>query len=269
MEWFRCYSEFATDSKVQIMPEYMQRRLIMLFCLRSCNALATLHATEIAFALRITEEELIETKTLFIQKEFIDDDWNIQNWDKRQYISDTSTERSRKHRDKKKYSLQQVCNVAATPPEQNRTDTEQNKKEQREPLSIFKNKILNEEMKKYAESKGIFGERLEKSWQKFLIKKGNAMIEKKCSYEQFFAEWQLWILDERIEGPSPKEGAALVGEELLAQQLGTVVWLRDRKMFISAQQEKAFLDFETRTGIKVTWRNAREWREQGGVKLCQ
>lgn len=138
MEWFRCYSEFATDSKVQIMPEHMQRRLIMLFCLRSCNALATLHAAEIAFALRITEQELIETKTLFIQKEFIDDEWNIQNWDKRQYISDTSTERSRKYRNKKKKSMQQGCNVAATPPDQNqiRTESDQNITDQEDSLNL-------------------------------------------------------------------------------------------------------------------------------------
>lgn len=126
MNWFRCYSEFATDSKVQILPENMQRRLIMLFCLRCSNVLATLHATEIAFSLRITEQELEETKALFISKGFIDDTWNILNWDKRQYTSDTSTERSRKHRENKKKSMQQPCNVAATPPDQNqnRTDTE-------------------------------------------------------------------------------------------------------------------------------------------------
>jgi len=133
MDWFRCYSEFATDAKVQIMPEHMQRRLIMLFCLRCSNALATLHETELCFALRISEQELQETKELFIKKDFIDDAWNILSWDRRQYISDTSTERSRRHREKKRSNMQRPCNVAATPPEQNRTehniaDTEQKKR---------------------------------------------------------------------------------------------------------------------------------------------
>lgn len=239
----------------------MQRRLIMLFCLRSCNVLATLQATEIAFALRITQEELIETKALFIEKGFIDNEWNIQNWDKRQYISDTSTERSRRHREKKKTAMQQHCNVAATPP-----DTEQNRTE-REAHSLFKNKILNQEMKKFAEDKGVFGKQLETSWQRFLIKKGNAMIERQCSYEEFFADWQLWILNERVEDVSQEEGKALKGDELLAQQLGAVLWLRERKMFVTERQEKDFASFEELSGIKVTWRNCREWRNQGAIPL--
>jgi uncharacterized protein YifN (PemK superfamily) len=121
MNWFRCYSEFATDPKVQIMPEHMQRRLVMILCLRSSNVLATLLATEIAFSLRITEQELAETKAVFIDKGFIDNDWNVLNWDKRQYVSDSSTERSRKYREKRKQDVQQPCNVAATLPD---TDTD-------------------------------------------------------------------------------------------------------------------------------------------------
>ena len=132
MDWFRCYSEFATDSKVQIMPEHMQRRLIMLFCLCSSNALATLHETEIAFSLRITEQELLETKALFIRKGFINDKWEIHNWNKRQYVSDSSTGRSRKCREKKRQVVQQQCNVAATPPDTDTdTDTDTEIKETR------------------------------------------------------------------------------------------------------------------------------------------
>lgn len=121
--WFRAYSEFATDAKVQSMPEAMQRRLMMLFCLRCSDVLATLHDDEIAFALRITEDDLAETKALFMRKGFINDDWQLTNWEKRQYSSDSSTERSRKHRANKKSDVQQACNVAATPPEAD-TDTD-------------------------------------------------------------------------------------------------------------------------------------------------
>ena len=152
------------------------------------------------------------------------------------------------------------------------TETETYRKEtetktERELLSIFKNKIINEEMKKFAEDKNVFGKQLETSWQRFLIKKGNAMIERKCSYEQFFADWQLWILNERVEDAPQKEEKSLTGDELLAQQLGTVVWLRERKMFVTAKQEKDFTLFEELSGIKVTWRNNREWKEQGAVPL--
>ncbi|QOT75072.1 hypothetical protein [Cupriavidus basilensis] len=119
--WFRMYSEFATDAKVQSMSEPMQRRLMMLFCLRCSNALATLQEDELAFALRLSDEELAETKALFVRKGFVDEGWNLCNWDKRQFVSDSSTGRSRKHREGKKKDVQQPCNVAATPPD---TDTE-------------------------------------------------------------------------------------------------------------------------------------------------
>ncbi len=123
MNWLRLYSEFASDAKVQSMPEAMQRRLIMLFCFRCSNVLATLHDDELAFALRISESDLAETKALFERKGFIDSGWNILKWDERQYVSDSSTERSRKHRESKKEGMQRACNVAETPPDTD-TDTE-------------------------------------------------------------------------------------------------------------------------------------------------
>lgn len=108
--WFRLYAEFSHDPKVQMMSEVMQRRYIMLMCMRCSNVTVTLHVTEIAFYLRITDAELTETKALFLSKGFIDDDWNLLNWEKRQFISDSSAERVSRHREKKK----QECNANVT-----------------------------------------------------------------------------------------------------------------------------------------------------------
>lgn len=102
MEWFRMYSEFANDPKVQSISEAMQRRLVMLFCLRGSEALHTLSEDEIAFALRITDTELAETKALFIRKNFINQDWEIRQWDERQFVSDSSKNRVAKYREKRK-----------------------------------------------------------------------------------------------------------------------------------------------------------------------
>ena len=109
--WFRLYSEFANDAKVQMMSESMQRRYIMLMCLRCSNALrngdsnnmTSLRDEEVAFLLRISEDEIAETKELFIKKGFIDSEWNLLNWDKRQRRSDidvSGAERQRKYREK-------------------------------------------------------------------------------------------------------------------------------------------------------------------------
>ena len=123
--WFRLYSEFAHDPKVQMLSEAMQRRYVMLLCLRCSEVLETLHETEIAFQLRLSTEELEETKQLFISKNFIDKHWNLLNWDKRQFVSDSSTMRVAKHRNKKK----QVSNADETlqkrPSNAIDTDTEQ------------------------------------------------------------------------------------------------------------------------------------------------
>jgi len=108
--WFRLYSEFAHDPKVQMLSEAMQRRYVMLMCLRCSEVIETLHETEIAFQLRLSTEELEQTKQLFISKNFIDKHWNLLNWDKRQFVSDSSTMRVAKHRSKKK----QVSNVDET-----------------------------------------------------------------------------------------------------------------------------------------------------------
>lgn len=122
--WFRLYAEFASDPKVQMLSEVDQRRLIMLFCNR-CNVSETLHETEVMFQLRISSEEWQKTKANFIAKGFINEANEVLNWDKRQYTSDSSTERVIRHREKKKIernNVKRFKTVTVTPPEQNRTE---------------------------------------------------------------------------------------------------------------------------------------------------
>jgi hypothetical protein len=124
-QWFRLYSEFAHDPKVQMLSEINQRRLIMLFCIR-CNGNVTLQDEQVAFQLRISMDEWLASKAIFIDKNFINNDNKVLNWDKRQFVSDSSAERVAKHRQR----MKQSSNVTVTPSEQNRTDTEHNITEQ-------------------------------------------------------------------------------------------------------------------------------------------
>ena len=117
--WFRLYAEFATDPKVQMMSEAMQRRYIMLLCLRCSNGDVTLHDAEIAFQLRISDEEWSATKQEFAARKLIREDNQPGAWDKRQFTSDLSAERVSRHRAAKK----RACNVTVTPPDTD-TDTE-------------------------------------------------------------------------------------------------------------------------------------------------
>lgn len=131
MNWFRMYSEFATDPKVQMMDEALQRRFIMLLCMRCGNVSETFHGTfgdaEIAFQMRISDEEVKRTKDEFLTRGLIDETWSVRAWERRQFIADSSTERVRKHRAKvKRYSnatVKRDGNVSVTPPDTD-TDTE-------------------------------------------------------------------------------------------------------------------------------------------------
>lgn len=124
--WFRLYNEFATDPKVQMMGETLQRRLIMLFCLKNSGILdfpdlsllqqetpkqsvkpsrySQLSELEqiLCFCLRISKRQLKYTKEVFIARGFIDENWQIISWSKRQFISDSSKIRVAKHRLEKK-----------------------------------------------------------------------------------------------------------------------------------------------------------------------
>jgi hypothetical protein len=101
MQWCRLYHEFATDPKVQMMPEAMQRRLVMLFCLQSDGSLEDMDDETLAFALHIDAAELKKTKELFVKKGFIEkDSWQPRNWDKRQRVSDDVYERVKRYRER-------------------------------------------------------------------------------------------------------------------------------------------------------------------------
>lgn len=95
------YAEFSTDPKVQMLREADQRRLTMIFCLR-CNGHVTLQDEEVTFLLRISNDEWLVTKALFIERGFIDYNNEILNWDKRQFLSDSSKNRVAAYRERNK-----------------------------------------------------------------------------------------------------------------------------------------------------------------------
>lgn len=105
-QWFRMYAEFATDPKVQMLSEADQRRYVVLLCIRCSNDDETLHETmsdcNVAFQLRISEEEWAKTKAVLLSKKLIDKNNLPVAWDKRQYKSDSSYERVKAYRERKK-----------------------------------------------------------------------------------------------------------------------------------------------------------------------
>lgn len=127
--WFRLYSEFAFDPKIQVVTEALQRRYVMLLCLHCDNKLVGRPDDEIALALRISMDEWQSTKSTLIERGLINDDITPYGWDKRQFISDikdsTAAERQARYRESKRNNRN--ATVTSRPPESDTdTDTDSN-----------------------------------------------------------------------------------------------------------------------------------------------
>jgi hypothetical protein len=123
-QWFRLYSEILNDPKVQNLSPELFRDWINILCIASKNN-GTLPETfqEVAFSLRIDEIAAISVVNRLVIAGLLDkvkggtNGYRIapHGWEKRQYKSDSSTERVKRFRGVTR-------NVSETPPEQNRTE---------------------------------------------------------------------------------------------------------------------------------------------------
>jgi hypothetical protein len=136
------YGEFLTDSKVQMLSEADQRRFIMVLCIRSSNGDVTLQDADVAFQLRISDEEWTATKARFIARNLIGEDNHPVKWGKRQYVSDRSNERVIRHRQKLKQAGSDDVTLQKRPQIQN-PDTERDRipSTELEPANVKKSEI--------------------------------------------------------------------------------------------------------------------------------
>lgn len=165
-QWFRMYAEFAVDPKVQMLSEIDQRRFVMLLCLRCCNGNVTLHETEVAFQLRISEDEWAKTKAVLLGKKLIHNNNTPTSWDKRQYASDSSTARVNKHRDNvKRFGnvTKEKCNGDVTAPE-TETETEKRREELPAKAGLSSMDLFEEFYNAYPKKKSRG--QAEKTWRK-------------------------------------------------------------------------------------------------------
>jgi hypothetical protein len=119
--WFRLYAEFAADPVIQSLAFEDQRHFVVLLCLK-CQGILDRNIAKPArerIILRGLGLDAVagnEAKRRLAEVGLIGNDWQISKWDERQYISDTSTQRVRKHRKTKEKGnvseteLKQVCN---------------------------------------------------------------------------------------------------------------------------------------------------------------
>ena len=131
MKWFRFYTEALDDPKVQRLTPTLFKTWVNLLCIAGQNNGKLPSLDDLAFRLRLSAHETEQQVSDLILAGLIDIQTDKtrtpHNWHERQYASDTSSERVRRHRLKKhEETAQNACNVSCngsvTP--QNRTDSD-------------------------------------------------------------------------------------------------------------------------------------------------
>jgi hypothetical protein len=129
--WFRFYAEAMNDPKVDRLQPSLYKTWVKLLCLACTHAKGHLPSVDdIAYHFRLSVADAQQQIDELILADLIDilpgGTLSPHNWGTRQYVSDKSADRMRKHREKKKSDGQ--CDVThtvtVTPPEQSRTDTD-------------------------------------------------------------------------------------------------------------------------------------------------
>lgn len=124
--WFRAYDEAVDDPKIQRLPGDVFKALFNLWCIASQNGGELPCNEDIAFKLRQPMPKVATLISKLTEAGLIDEDETGRrphNWNGRQFKGDVSTERVQRHR-KRKGNVSSA--VSETPPEQSRTETEQN-----------------------------------------------------------------------------------------------------------------------------------------------
>lgn len=116
--WFRVYDDVINDPKLLKLPEALRWQWLAMLCVASKNGGKLPPNDDIALLLRVPEAKAAEFVTKLVKAKLIDkvDDVFVpHNWEGRQFKSDTSNDRVKRHRDNKRnVTSKQECNV--TPP---------------------------------------------------------------------------------------------------------------------------------------------------------
>jgi hypothetical protein len=191
--WLRLYTEFAFDPKVQLLDETLQRRYVMLLCLAGAGITPTSDVSQVDFALRIGVSKCEETRSSLVARGLITDDWFPTAWDKRQFQSDSSTERVKRFR---KRHRDVPGGATGTASEQSRTEqsrTEQSRESRSARASRLPDDfVLTDERRLVAEAERLPAER---TFSKFTDywRSASGSKARKLDWD---ATWRVWCRTE-------------------------------------------------------------------------
>ena len=131
MKWFRLYTDVLDDPKVQRLPAPLFRTWINLLCLAGKGDGLLPGLADIAFALRLDEDDAVEAVGALTARgllELVEGTLVPHNWHGRQFASDNVSERVKRFRERARVVPgNDAHTLRETPPDQiqNRSDTEQ------------------------------------------------------------------------------------------------------------------------------------------------
>ena len=111
------------------MPETFQLRLIWLLTLRCEGPTEKMSSEELMYGLDCDETTLQKIHETFLAKGFIDKDWAVSNWHKRQYLSDSSTPRVQKYRANQALKQDETFQKREVKRSETQNETDQNRTE--------------------------------------------------------------------------------------------------------------------------------------------
>lgn len=139
MPWFRMYSDFIYDDKVEFLSFEDQRHYVFILCMKNLGLLDKEYPKPgmldrvVAKRLGLYGEAFEAAKARLVESELIDDQFQPLAWDKRQYLSDSSTERVRAYRERMKAKRTGNVSVTAQDTDTDTDTEEETDKEQHTP----------------------------------------------------------------------------------------------------------------------------------------
>lgn len=228
LPWFRLYTEFAADPKIQILAFEDQRHYVMLLCLKGNGTLDGQAPSEayrerlVAKALGLDPVSAIEAKRRLVEGGLVGSDWVPLKWENRQFQSDYSSIRVRKFREKSKGNVTETFQkrhetVIDQSQIQSRSDTETEKKRgdargepraTRSAATRFpKDFELTDDRKAYALNQGIDPAATFENFKDYWTAASGAKARK----HDWDATWRMWCRNQserKTQTNQPRKGRA-------------------------------------------------------------
>ncbi len=102
--WFRFYDDALNDPKIVLMPEALRWHWVAILCVASKNEGILPNVQDVAFGLRLSQKKaqsIIDDLLARGLLDRVDEMLTPHNWTGRQYQSDSSAERVKRHREKR------------------------------------------------------------------------------------------------------------------------------------------------------------------------